>query len=305
MVESEDGEDAEFDEDFDHKEADEDEEEKSKHEKKLKPWELRMRNRILPKAFQRWRGMAEASRNAYMSSRGFTLPPEAPKDCMLTTSASSLLLCMPRALRLIRAEEARRERQRELDKLQPRAKAPKPKPPPVLAGFGSKLASMNSELVATSLTKPEPAACALPGFRSRTKLELLAQEAADSSPTEQLSLREQLQALTHTLHVEEALPADAPDLLRAGTPSSNESGAYDDSDEDAEAMDEPKPPLDIERVWVTMMVLSVLERFGESALFSADDDPQERTIVDAGHLYLEKMARHYPSLAKALEMVGR
>jgi hypothetical protein len=144
LVESEDGEDAEFDEDFDQK-AEDDEEGSKKPEKKLKPWEIRMRNRILPKAFQRWRGMAEASRNAYMSSRGFTLPPEAPKDCMLTTSASSLLLCMPRALRLIRAEEARRERQRELDKLQPRAKAPKPKPPPVLAAPAGAASPLHSD----------------------------------------------------------------------------------------------------------------------------------------------------------------
>jgi hypothetical protein len=267
--------------------------------KRVSPSELRLRNRILPRAFQRWRGMAEVSRNTDLNARGFLLPAEAPRDCLLTTSASTLLLCLPRELRLLRVAEARRQRELEAEKLKPRVKPPKPKPPSTLAGFGNKLATMNSELMAVAPPpQPDGLLAEAPTRRSRSKLELLA-AVTSADTTAPPSLGEQLQALTHGMHVDEEQPPDAPDALRAATPSSSGNGVSDSEHDEPDA--EPPPPLDVERVWVTLLVLSVLQRFGECALFSADDDPGERTIVDAGHLYLDAMAEHYPALAAALE----
>jgi len=301
MVESDEGEDAEFDQDFDKPKSEEDSR-SARHSpsKRLSPSELRMRNRILPRAFRIWRSMAELSRNADLQARGFALPAEAPKDCLLTTSAAPLVLCMPRELRLVRSAEARRQRELAAEKLKPRVKAPKPKPPPMLAGFGNKLATLNNELMPAAPPPPPDGLLAEPP-RLRSKLELLAAVASADTPAVQPpSLREQLQTLTHGMHVDEEQPPDAPDALRAATPSSSGNGGGDSEHDEADD-EAPPPPLDVERVWVTLLVLSVLQRFGECALFTADDDPNERTIVDAGYAYLETASAHYPSLAAALE----
>jgi hypothetical protein len=280
FFEEDDGENAEYD---------EDEQEASVHQV-LDPAK---QTGIVPQAFRAWRERAVASRMAALAAQGFLRRAEQSADCVLTATAAPLCLSVPRALRLARLTPPPEQ--------PPQTAAPLPKD----ASFTAKLALMASELrsAAGSQTRG-PSAKGVGTLRE--KLEQLTQElqerellGAAGSPT----LREQLQAMTEQLRTQQ--PAVRDNLLDGGMydSDSNASDAKPDAAAagGASSFDEMPPPrLDCERVWTTMLVLSVLQRFSESCLFSEDSDPLEVTIVDAGYAFLDRQAQAHPALAAAL-----
>ena len=193
---------------------------------------------------------------------------------VVTAVAMPLCVSVPRALRLARRAGLR---------------AATPAGIKIGSPFTSKLANMTLELrQALSSQQRE-------GATLREQLEALTTELASNDVAGTPSLREQLQALTAVLR---ANPPEVRDnLLDASLESDDDEDGTSASDSRAE----PLPPLDVERVWTTLLVLSVLERFSESCLFSDDGDRNERTIVDAGYLWLEEQASNYPALAALLE----
>jgi hypothetical protein len=257
----------------------EDEEEASVHNK-LTPAE---RTGICLHAFRAWRKLAVTARNASLSERGFLRHADQPVDCVLTTAAAPLLLSLPRALRVLHKHPA-----------PPRM----PLSPPALATFKAKLENLTLDLRHATPAEQAP-------NQLRERLELLTQDLSDASPP---SLAEQLRALTHA-PPGAYRPAGAPDNLL-----DCDSGTSASADEAGDGATErvvrrrssritktAHSSLDVERVWTTLLVLSVLQRFSECCLFSDEDDLIELTIVDGGLQWLEAHAAVHPALAAALE----
>ncbi len=261
---------------------------------------------IVPKAFRAWRKRAVAARTARLTARGFLRTPYQSADDVLAASAAPLVLSIPRALRLAAAAARRGDA-----------------PPPTTttkaslsASFAAKLSSALGELRAEAAAHP-PARNGAAGNGSagagaslREKLEqlnhtlALSQQAASGGAAAggAAVLREQLQTLTHELRLQQGA-GGAADSLRSLL---DEAGSSEGDNGDAASCyapsepDEPVPELDVERVWVTLLVLSVLQRLSECCLFSEDSEVYERTIVDAAHAYLDLHKRQHPALAAAL-----
>jgi hypothetical protein len=62
------------------------------------------------------------------------------------------------------------------------------------------------------------------------------------------------------------------------------------------------PSVDVIRVWTTLCCVSSLQRLNVSWIWGDGDlyAEREQTIVDAGRLYVEKLAQEKPALAEAL-----
>jgi hypothetical protein len=62
------------------------------------------------------------------------------------------------------------------------------------------------------------------------------------------------------------------------------------------------PSVDVIRVWTTLCCVSSLQRLNVSWIWGHGDlyEEREQTIVDAGRLYVEKLAQEKPALAEAL-----
>jgi hypothetical protein len=280
---------------YDEQEKAEEDEEAAVH--KLTPEE---RTGIALHAFRAWRKLTVAARDAALAERGFLRHADQPSDCVLTTAAAPLLLSLPRALRILHKRPA---------------PPPMPPSPPALATFKAKLASLTLDL-----RHATPAEQQAPDSRSalRDKLELLTQDLSDAQAASPPSLAEQLRALTHESPGTRRR-VDAPDNLLdcdSGTTASSNEAADDEAarqpadrrcsrsstiGRSSTIVKTVNSKLDVERVWTTLLALSVLQRFSECCLFSDEDDLIELTIVDGALLWLEAHAAAHPALAAALE----
>ena len=255
----------------------EEEEAEEEEDHDARPANPELHTGLALKAFRAWRRRAVALRNAALARRGFMRRPDQAPDCVLTATAAPLCLTMPRSLRLLRKQP-------------PRAASPQPPQPPQPSNasppshlsFQVKLASLTRDL------QDDEGATDRKGFAPDVEEAPLARGSS----------------LAHQLH----MTTDEPPRDNLFAPSGDSNSARHAAaaggtwrSNAASPFDAEEEPLDVEAVWTTLLVLSVLERFSECVLFSDENDVEEHTVVDAGHEYLEAQAAKHPGLAALLE----
>ena len=301
-------------------EHDDEDEDGERHHIKHRPSQLA---HIMGPAFRAWRECAVASRTAKFAARGYLRRDDDPVDCVLTASAAPLCLSLPRELRVLRrraeaeAARARRFARAEADgslrmklsrlthKLErsPSELASEQKLREALETRSAYVPpKFSSSLETRSAYVPPTFASSSSRLSPDGPADGLATMSASRRTHTPATLKLKLQSLlADGLGADSGLPpsdvgdadwlADTPPAAsqRSRRPRTPRGGAAS-----------PPPPLDVDRIWTTLLVLSVLERFSECVLRSDILDPEERTIVDAGHAYLDAQAEAHPALRELL-----
>jgi len=258
---------------------------------------------LLPK-FQAWRQLAVQGRTQRFADRGFQRSEDEAVDCILTGVPSSIVLTLPRSL-LLAARGVRVPTEEEDEE------------PHMLDGVQAAQQPLSAEQVAAAVSASKPGLfqrmakrrpkMATPGVLDEgVPVEESSTSSGEPEPLPLVpTLREQLESLASELHEQRAAQETLSVVMKVADEAARRDDLFDeeasDSGQGGSGSWEPFGQAIAERVWTTLLVLSVLQRQDESMLFSAEEDPVERTIVDGGREWLQAQARSHPLLAELLQ----